>query len=112
MLTLPISGPLGHVTLTVPQVGLKPILSFYRFFPGIDCEKLSVLVDQTADGPVYSLQTTLARPTYQEISAVSLVRKSEIGRVRARRPYRKKQIFLHPGLRDAARANFLFSVKK
>ena len=66
------------MTLTVPQVRLKPILFFYRFFPGIDCAVLSLLVDQTADGPVYSLQTTLARPSYQEISAVSLVRKSEM----------------------------------
>ena len=64
------------MTLTVPQVRLKPILFFFLLvFPGIDCAKLSVLVDQTADGPIYSLQTSLARPSYQEISAVSLVRK-------------------------------------
>ena len=31
---------------------------------GIDCAALSVLVDQAAEGPVYSLQTILARPSY------------------------------------------------
>ena len=32
-------------------------------------------VDQEVDGPVYNLETALTRPTYPEITAVSLVRK-------------------------------------
>ena len=45
-----------------------------NFLPGIDCANLSVKVDQEVDGPVYSLETALTRPTYPEITAVSLVR--------------------------------------
>ena len=43
---------------------------------GLDCSLLSVQMDQEADGPVYSLKTVMARPSFIEIevSALSLVR--------------------------------------
>ena len=46
--------------------------------PGLDCSLLSVQVDQEADGPVYSLETVMARPSFieLEVSALSLVRSS------------------------------------
>ena len=46
--------------------------------PGLDCSLLSVQMDQEADGPVYSLKTVMARPSFIEIevSALSLVRSS------------------------------------
>ena len=61
-------------SLTVHQVE-EIKLSFLLTCLGIDCAKLSVQVDQEVSGPIYNLTAALARPTYQEISAVSLVRK-------------------------------------
>ena len=61
--------------LTAHQVKEIKVSELDNFLPGIDCAKLSVKVDQEEDGPVYSLETALTRPTYPEITAVSLVRK-------------------------------------
>ena len=56
--------------------GLKgsSCLIYFQLFQGIDCAMLAVQVNQTASGPVYSLETVLARPSHPYISAVSLVR--------------------------------------
>ena len=58
------------------QVGTISHFYDYRLIlPGLNCSVLSVLVDQGANGPMYALQTVMARPYFPhlEISAVSLV---------------------------------------
>ena len=58
------------------QVGTISYFYDYRWIlPGLNCSLLSVLVDQDSNGPMYALQTVMARPYFPhlEISAVSLV---------------------------------------
>ena len=67
-------------SLIVHQVGGIKI-DFYLVLPGITCANLTVKVDQEVSGPVYNLKTALARPIYPQISAVSLVKKKELGQM-------------------------------